>query len=150
MRQEVKELAFAIEYYKSLEKLKDAEWNAPLKEGSWTIAECVGHLYMWDRYYYDHAISKLPHEKLTLVEHDYDEFNRLAAEYAHHITQHDLLKKAVEVRRDIIEKLEKLSDAEYEKKYEDRFRPKGFAISFSDHDTHHQDQIDAALARLNG
>lgn len=94
MRQELVELQFAIAYYQSLERLSPEEWDLPLALNKWTVLECVSHLYLWDRFYYDHAISKLPDEPLTLVETDFDQFNRLAVEYAHHIDPLALLKKS--------------------------------------------------------
>ena len=147
MRQELVELQFAIAYYQSLERLSPEEWNLPLALNKWTILECVSHLYLWDRFYYDHAISKLPDEPLTLVETDFDQFNRLAVEYAHHIDPLALLKKAISVRCDIVDHLDRLSDEEFAATYVN-FRPQEFVESFVAHDAHHQDQIDGALARL--
>ncbi|MGX8176561.1 DinB family protein [Exiguobacterium artemiae] len=148
MRQDVTELQFAVDYYKSLERLSDEEWRLPLAIDKWTVQECVSHLFLWDRYYLDHAVSKLPDEPLTLVETDYDEFNRLAVEYAHHIDALALLRKAIAVRQELIAQLDRLTDAQYERTYEGAFQPKSFVASFIAHDHHHQDQIDAALARL--
>ena len=148
MRQDVTELQFAVDYYKSLERLSDEEWRLPLAIDKWTVQECVSHLFLWDRYYLDHAVSKLPDEPLTLVENDYDEFNRLAVEYAHHIDALALLRKAITVRQELIAQLDRLTDAQYERTYEGAFQPKSFVASFIAHDHHHQDQIDAALARL--
>lgn len=148
MRQDVTELQFAVDYYKSLEWLSDEEWRLPLAIDKWTVQECVSHLFLWDRYYLDHAVSKLPDEPLTLVETDYDEFNRLAVEYAHHIDALALLRKAIAVRQELIAQLDRLTDAQYERTYEGAFQPKSFVASFIAHDHHHQDQIDAALARL--
>ncbi|HCN57235.1 MULTISPECIES: DinB family protein [unclassified Exiguobacterium] len=148
MRQELTELQFAIDYYKSLERLSGEEWELPLAVDKWTVQECVSHLFLWDRYYLDHAVSKLPDERLTLVQTDYDEFNRLAVEYAHHIDALALLKKAIGVRRELVTLLDRLTDEQYERTYEGTFQPKAFVESFIAHDHHHQDQIDAALARL--
>ncbi|MCY1690231.1 hypothetical protein OVA29_05025 [Exiguobacterium sp. SL14] len=50
-------------------------------------------------------------------------------------------------KRDIVDHLDRLSDAQFEATYED-FRPLEFVESFVAHDAHHQDQIDGALARL--
>ncbi|WP_214853007.1 DinB family protein [Exiguobacterium sp. s166] len=148
MRQDVTELQFAVDYYKSLERLSDEEWRLPLAIDKWTVQECVSHLFLWDRYYLDHAVSKLPDEPLTLVETDYDEFNRLAVEYAHHIDALVLLRKAIAVRQELIAQLDRLTDEQYERTYEGTFQPRSFVASFIAHDHHHQDQIDAALARL--
>ena len=148
MREDVKELQFAVDYYKSLERLSDEEWQLPLAIDKWTVQECVGHLFLWDRYYLDHAVAKLPDDRLTLVETDFDEFNRLAVEYAHHVDALTLLKKAIAVRSELVTQLGRLADAQYEQTYEGRFCPREFVASFIAHDHHHQDQIDAALARL--
>ncbi|OIN67009.1 hypothetical protein BLD48_07290 [Exiguobacterium sp. KRL4] len=148
MRHELTELQFAVDYYKSLERLSDEEWQLPLAIDKWTVQECVSHLFLWDRYYFDHAVSKLPNDPLTLIETDYDEFNRLAVEYAHHIDALALLKKAIAVRLELVSSLDRLTDEQYDRRYEDRFQPRAFVESFIAHDHHHQEQIDAALARL--
>ncbi|AFS71294.1 DinB family protein [Exiguobacterium antarcticum] len=148
MRHELTELQFAVDYYKSLERLSDEEWQLPLAIDKWTVQECVSHLFLWDRYYFDHAVSKLPNDPLTLIETDYDEFNRLAVEYAHHIDALALLKKAIAVRLELVSSLARLTDEQYDRRYEDRFQPRAFVDSFIAHDHHHQEQIDAALARL--
>ncbi|MCT4778884.1 MULTISPECIES: DinB family protein [Exiguobacterium] len=148
MRHELTELQFAVDYYKSLERLSDEEWQLPLAIDQWTVQECVSHLFLWDRYYFDHAVSKLPNDPLTLIETDYDEFNRLAVEYAHHIDALALLKKAIAVRLELVSSLDRLTDEQYDRRYEDRFQPRAFVESFIAHDHHHQEQIDAALARL--
>lgn len=148
MREDLKELRFAVDYYKSLERLSEEEWQSPLAIDKWTVQECVSHLFLWDRYYLDHAVAKLPDDRLTLVETDFDEFNRLAVEYAHHVDTLTLLKKAIAVRIDLVTQLERLTDAQYEQTYEGRFCPREFVESFIAHDHHHQDQIDAALAHL--
>lgn len=129
MRQDVTELQFAVDYYKSLERLSDEEWRLPLAIDKWTVQECVSHLFLWDRYYLDHAVSKLPDEPLTLVETDYDEFNRLAVEYAHHIDALALLRKAIAVRQELIAQLDRLTDEQYEQTYEGAFQPKSFVAS---------------------
>ncbi len=57
----------------------------------------------WDQYFYESAILKIAAgDRLTLQHLNYDEFNQEAMKYAVSVPAEELVKKAIDVRMNII------------------------------------------------
>ncbi|GLI05002.1 hypothetical protein YDYSG_10320 [Paenibacillus tyrfis] len=135
-------LAFAEE----IRSVDEQTWDKPMAPGKWTMKEVVGHLLLWDQYFYESAVGKIAEGKpLTLKQLDFDTFNARAAQYGRDQSGEKLVEELVLWRSRITDTLEGLPETEFRRSFPD-LDGKPFVISeyipdFVWHDRHHMKQI---------
>ncbi|MFB6365641.1 DinB family protein [Paenibacillus elgii] len=103
-------LAFA----KVIRSVDSRTWDEPLAPGKWTMKEVVGHLLLWDQYFYESAIGKIAEGKpLTLKHLDFEAFNARAAQYGRGESVSRFAEELILWRSRIVDTLEGLSETEF-------------------------------------
>lgn len=115
MSEEVKELlsAFAewMPFVQGLQRQPESVWLSSLQPGKWTLKDMVCHIMLWDKYFYDEAISKITLGKpVTLLHTDFNEFNKQAIIYASTISIDELVKETHMIRTRIISAIESMPE----------------------------------------
>lgn len=39
--------------------MEDADWEAPLEAGKWSLQDVLCHIMLWDKYFYEEALVKI-------------------------------------------------------------------------------------------
>ncbi|WEK56019.1 MAG: DinB family protein [Candidatus Cohnella colombiensis] len=143
-----------ISFTSTLQALDDVTWNSSIEPGKWTIKDIICHIMLWDKYFYEEAIEKIAlGERITLKHLDYDEFNSKAIFYARTITADELIKKAIDYRKKIVNAILSLSAASLDHNYVDgdghNFSVIGYLKDFIGHDQHHLVPIQEYLKRYD-
>jgi len=98
----------------SLNQLTDQEWQSPIAEGKWSIAEIVFHFIPWDLFIIE---SRLPffrsNESLPSAP-NVEKLNKTSAEKARLTSKEDTIKYFIETRTLLKNQIESLTDNECE------------------------------------
>jgi len=137
----------------SLCKLEDTYWDTPIAEGKWTVKDIVCHIMLWDKYFYEEAISRIKlNEALTLKNLDFNKFNANAIQYAKSRTKQEICTEFVEHRSNIISAISGLSDEDYLRTYVDgdgeKFSIRSYLQDFIPHDKHHKKQVEEFIKSI--
>ncbi|MCG7410056.1 DinB family protein [Paenibacillus sp. ACRRX] len=132
-----------ISFVESLKPLDETTWSTPLQEGKWSPCEIIGHIALWDRFFYEGAVLRIAqHEPLTLKKVDFEQFNREASEYSKTVSKDALLELTIQNRADIIAALHRIPDEEYPIEHgSGKLSVDSYIDDFKYHDHHHMDQI---------
>lgn len=146
-KQLILEFESFISYIQSLDSLEDADWDAPLEAGKWSLKDVLCHIMLWDKYFYEEAFVKVKEgQPLTAIHQDFNEFNANAVLYARTVTKQEAIRQFVLYRSRIIEDAASLSDEAFEQIYPDgdgnNFSIREHLRDFIPHDKHHKQQIE--------
>lgn len=124
-----------------------------MQNEKWTLKEMLCHLSQWDKYFYEEAFAKIKNaQPLTAAQHNFDEFNARAIEYAQSITKRTAIAEFVLYRTKILDIIKELSDEEFAKSYPDgdlsHFSIRGYLQDFIPHDKHHKQQMEHYLRTI--
>ncbi|WP_308639230.1 DinB family protein [Paenibacillus silvisoli] len=140
-----------IPFANSLRTMPHDQWIAPLKPGKWPTCAVIGHIMLWDKHFLQEAIRPIAEGKpLTLVDTEFNAFNREAAAYAESISQQQLLDECAAVREELFDLLTALSEDKWTASYFDAdgrpFAIEEYLKDFVSHDRHHLEEIDRFIA----
>jgi len=135
-----------IAFITDLGKFNETYWNQSIVPGKWSVREVAAHILQWDRYFYETAVSNLGSSSpLTLKHLNYDAFNEDAKQYGKTVSVPELVQLAVQIRKDILDKLTELTDEQFEAHLMDAdgqpFQAAQYVKDFIWHDRHHMEQI---------
>ncbi|WP_051287519.1 DinB family protein [Paenibacillus taiwanensis] len=132
-----------ISFVESLKLLDELTWLTPLQEGKWSTCEIIGHIALWDRFFYEGAVLRIAqHESLTLKKVDFEQFNREASEYSKTVSKDKLLELTVQNRAAIIAALQRIPEEEYKIEHgSGKLSVDSYIEDFEHHDRHHMNQI---------
>lgn len=140
--------AFAelVAFAEELEHLPEEQWSGSIAEGKWSPRDIISHMMLWDNYFLEHAVRPMAaHQPLTLKNLDFDEFNRDAAVYGLTRSKADLIRQTVETRRELLNVLQGIPEAEFGVKHGGVMSVDEYLIDFYEHDRHHMGQIRAYI-----
>ncbi|MGG6310404.1 DinB family protein [Paenibacillus macerans] len=124
-----------------VQDMKELDWSKPVSEGKWAIHDVVGHIMMWDQYFWEEAISPITAGKpVTVKELDFDAFNRNAAAFGKTKTKEELIELALRYRSMIIDQIKSFDEERFSKEY-GNFTVESYLRDFIWHDRHHMSQI---------
>lgn len=131
----------------SLKEQEEELWNRPIAEGKWSMKGVIGHIMLWDKYFYEEAIQKIAsYQPLTLQHLNFDRFNADAYEYAKTQSKESLVDQLEMWRMNIIDAISGMSEAQLAKDYIDGdgnvFTIRDYLRDFVPHDLYHKDQIE--------
>lgn len=135
-----------IPFVQSLRGISEKAWDASLEPGKWCVKDIVSHIMMWDKYFYEEAITKIASDQTVALElSNFEDFNRQAASYGKTLTTDELLDQAIEYREKIAATIENLPDSALAKDYPgtdgNAFQFSSYLKDFIWHDQHHMAQI---------
>ncbi|WP_339223502.1 DinB family protein [Paenibacillus sp. FSL H8-0332] len=152
-KQLILEFESFIPYIQSLDSMEDADWEAPLEAGKWSLKDVLCHIMLWDKYFYVEALVKIKEGlPLTAAHMDFNAFNANAVLYARTVTRQEAIRLFVLYRTKIIEVAASLSDTALEQNHRDgdgkKFSICKYLRDFISHDKHHKKQIEKYAAAV--
>lgn len=133
-----------IAWLDSLHELPEDRATAPYAEGKWSPNEIVMHLAEWDRFTLKQRIPLMNEGEKLAPFPNFEAFNAEAAAHARKQTFKETLIYAKQQRQTIIEELQKIDEAEWDKVFyigTHEVTIRGYFTDFLEHDHHHQMQI---------
>lgn len=132
------------EWISFVSEIREMDWQITIAEGKWSVQDIVSHILLWDKYFFEAAISPiLNNTPLTLTHMDFEQFNQDAIEYGKTKTKEELIKMTIQYRNMILESIEGFEDDKFTKEYADgNFTVISYLRDFIWHDQHHIRQID--------
>ncbi|MFC7063285.1 DinB family protein [Halobacillus seohaensis] len=137
----------SINWVNNLENLSENQWRTPIAEGKWTIAEVVGHLIPWDKYFIE-RIPYLINESEMSPSPNIEEVNENASANSRRRSKEEIIKEFIEVRENLISKISELDDDLWEKEFSIGNKTLSLYTDFSrlvEHDELHFTQINQLL-----
>jgi uncharacterized damage-inducible protein DinB len=141
-----------IRWAQSLESIPKEDWQRPIKEGKWSIAEIVGHFVPWDEFVVNQRLPFLGTEEPLPQAPDPQILNEQSASKARTSKQSVVIQHFILSREKLIESLEEIPPESWEQ----TFKPGnkeitliGYLEGLAAHDLHHKREIDGALAQRN-
>lgn len=134
----------AIEEISRLKEIDEPKLLDPIKEGKWSTREIIGHLYYWDKFILEQHAPSMAQGANLIAFPDHDLHNNEAIQ---HISSFEnvgaLIDELVYTRNQLLEIINSInSDARFSIGSEKRqFTIESYISIFSEHDTHHLNQI---------
>ncbi|SIS62871.1 DinB family protein [Salimicrobium flavidum] len=131
----------------SLENLTEEQWRTPIAEGKWTIAEVVGHLIPWDKYFIG-RIPKIINEEDELPYFAIEEVNGEASVHSKNSSKEKIIHEFLDVRKLLIAQISDLDDKLWEREFhvgDETFSLYEDLSRLVKHDEDHFAQIDRVL-----
>lgn len=152
-KQLILEFESFIPYIQSLDSMEDADWEAPLEAGKWSLQDVLCHIMLWDKYFYEEALVKIQEGlPLTAAHLDFNAFNANAVLYARTVTRQEAIRQFVLYRTKITGLAASFSDAALEQNHPDgdgkKFNIRRYLRDFISHDKHHKKQIEKYAASV--
>ncbi len=125
---------------------------SPMAVGKWSAQEAIAHIMAWDANLLETAIAPLEAGKNPYVadEADFQAFNERAATLGRQLSRDQLLDRAAQARRQLVEHLKRLPSEAFQTKQQggriDSDLAEFLERNFVSHDKHHTQQIGAYLA----
>jgi len=101
-----------MNFVMSLNQLTNDEWQSPIEEGKWSIAEIVYHFIPWDEFIIE---SRLPFFRLNQSlppAPNVEVLNKTSSEKAKNISKEDTIKYFIETRTLLKNQIESLTENE--------------------------------------
>ncbi|WP_249866418.1 DinB family protein [Paenibacillus konkukensis] len=112
--------------------------------GKWSIQDIISHIMGWDKNFITTLDRIINNEEVKLEEHhDVQAFNEASVTFGRNIEPHDLLQEAISQRRQLVLKLNMVSETAFIR----QFHNSAYTLEtflremFIGHDKHHQEQI---------
>lgn len=137
----------SLHWVRQLKNLTEAQWRTPIAPGKWTIAEVVGHLIPWDKYFME-RIPKIINEEEQLPKFDIEEINAQASAHSKSSSKEDIIHELLDIRQLLIVQLSDLDDELWEKEFHignDTLSLYEDLLRLVKHDEDHFDQIEQVL-----
>ncbi|MCG7346235.1 DinB family protein [Sporosarcina sp. ACRSL] len=141
----LKDFGLYIDWIESLRTLTEQQVNTPYQEGKWSPKEIVMHMAEWDRFTLEQRLPNMK-ESEKLEDVPWESFNEQAAKLANDYTFEEILELAKGYRRQLLERLEAIDEAEWTKSFyigEHVLTLEEYFSDFVWHDTHHKEQIES-------
>jgi len=136
------------QWVESLKDLDEKLWFQPIESESWSIAEIISHLQMWDQFVLEHRVPYL-FTVFPDVNPTDEEVNLPASQYAlSGVTQKQLIDGFCLTRTKLIEELEKIAEHDFQKVLKLGHKEITISAYFNyliEHDLHHKQQISAFI-----
>ncbi|WP_175986981.1 DinB family protein [Bacillus sp. Marseille-Q1617] len=141
-----------IRWVKSLSSISKEAWLRPTEKNKWSIAEIISHFSPWD----DFVVSKrLPYlgtgEPLPSTP-DPQVLNEQAALLARSTEQAAVIQSFIDSRSQLIASLQEILDESWGQTFklgEKEMDLSDYVEGLAEHDLHHKQQIEKALAKQN-
>lgn len=148
MKSELEAYEKLIDFLEGLKQVDDSVFFAPIAEQKWSVAAIIAHLLYWDRYFMEERLPDMSEGRmLPKSKIDPNEMNRNAQQYAHSgISKIQLIDEVIQYRIHAINRLRK---ADMKQTFYIGDRPytlEGYIRGLSEHDDHHKQQIQIAIA----
>lgn len=134
-----------LEWADSLRTLSEQHADTPYQEGKWSPKEILMHMAEWDRFTLEHRLHRLK-ESENLENVEWGSFNERAANLAKEYSFDEVIALAKQYREQIIEWLEGLDEAKWNKPFnigEHVLTLKEYFSDFVWHDSHHKEQVES-------
>lgn len=112
--------------------------------GTWSIQDIISHIMGWDKNFIKTLNQIIKNEQVKLEEHyDVQAFNEASVVFGREMKPHDLLKEAISQRKQLISKLNMVSESALIR----QFNNSSYTLEtflqemFVNHDKHHEEQI---------
>lgn len=139
-----------IDFISNLMPYSEDVLCTPIEEGKWSVQDIISHIMGWDK----DLMKKLDHfihkgEALLQEHHDVRAFNEASVAYGRTRKPHDLLREAASQRKQLILKLNQVSEEAFTKHiHGSPYTLETFLQEmFICHDKHHEEQIMRYLQR---
>jgi hypothetical protein len=112
--------------------------------GTWSIQDIFSHIMGWDKNFIKTLNQIINNDEVKLEEHhDVQAFNEASVAFGRKMKPHDLLKEAISQRKQLILKLNMVSESAFIRQFHDStYTLETFLKEmFINHDKHHEKQI---------
>ncbi|MGR3762793.1 DinB family protein [Rossellomorea sp. NS-SX7] len=139
-------------WVESLSSTSKEDWLRPIEENKWSIAEIISHFAPWDDFVVSSRLPYLGSSEPLPSAPDPQILNNQAATQARSSEQSTVIRSFIDSRKQLIVSLQGISDEGWGQ----TIKPGKKEMSLADyleglanHDLHHKQQIEKALAKQN-
>ncbi|MFX3673702.1 MAG: DinB family protein [Paenisporosarcina sp.] len=130
----------------TLLELSEEQVTTPYLPGKWSANQIVMHLAEWDRFTYEERLPFMVEGAKLERFPEFEKFNSEAAMRANEQTFKETVSYAKSERLRILQKLEQIDEAEWDKEFhigEHVLSISNYFTDFTEHDEHHKRQIES-------
>ncbi|MCF6136566.1 DinB family protein [Pseudalkalibacillus berkeleyi] len=137
-----------IEWSQSLNHLSSDQWNRPIKENKWSIAEILSHFLPWDEFIINQRIPYLISSKSLPKPPNKETMNDKAAKEGRCTEKSVTINRFIDSRRNLLMCIESLDENLWDKTFkigETELTLYQYFSGLAKHDLHHKKQIHESL-----
>jgi uncharacterized damage-inducible protein DinB len=131
---------------RSLIGFSDEAWLAPMAPGKWSVAECLAHLYLWDRFALTSRLPLLNQDARLPLAPTAQAMNNFAANYARtSVNQTVLIEQFSSTRLELVNALRDWPPEQWQVTFligKEIMTPRAYLEEFLKHNDHHRAQIE--------
>lgn len=145
-----------IKFLEELERMDVSLFDKPIKAGKWSIKEIIAHLYRWDLHFFDQSIPRVLKER-AIIYPSYHDYNKQSELYARTIEVKNILQDSIQVRKNLIHRLDKLDGILFEPitinghtncpRTNEQYTLSHYIEELIDHDHQHKQEIEEFLSK---
>ena len=136
-----------LSFVEKLQSYDEKTLTVSIKPGKWSIREIVGHLYYWDRYLMESMIPRVAKDAVLPPFPNPAVYNRAAIASLEGRKVSRIMERFITGRKFLIQQISFLDDqlTFNVRGSEETFTTMKFVDMFSEHDKHHQEQMERFL-----
>lgn len=142
----------SLEWGHTLRRISSEDWLRPMRNGGWSVAECLAHLIAWDRFMVMERLLNLQAGMNFTHRPDGESINSNAAKYARSgVQQVTLIEEFIAERLRLIELVQSISQSAGDVEFAIYGKPINLSTYLhgqAEHHVHHQAQIDLFVQGL--
>lgn len=138
----------SMKWIEGMREWEAANWRSPIAEGKWTVAEVIGHLGPWDRFFLKNRLHPILAEESLEPYPGSDKLNAKSADLAREQSQDQTIQDFLATRSKLVEELSALPEQSWHKPFtigSNTTNLEEYFTGLVEHDEHHFNQIRQAL-----
>lgn len=138
----------SMDWIEGMKEWEEANWRSPIAEGKWTVAEVVGHLGPWDRFFLTDRLHPILNGDVLQPYPESDQFNAQSAELARNQMKEQTIQEFLLTRKKLVDELSAVPEAKWTEPFTigtNTTTLESYFTGLVEHDEHHFEQIRRAL-----
>lgn len=138
----------SMKWIEGMREWEEKNWRSPIGEGKWTVAEVVGHLGPWDRFFVKERLQPILAGHQLEPYPGFDQFNAESARLAREQTKDDTVREFLLTRKVLVDELATVPEHKWKEPFrigQHETNLEDYFTGLVEHDEHHFEQIRQAL-----
>ncbi|WP_342527804.1 DinB family protein [Chryseomicrobium sp. FSL W7-1435] len=138
----------SMKWIEGMKEWEEANWRSPIAEGKWTVAEVIGHLAPWDKFFLNERLHPILAGGELQPYPGSDELNAQSATLAREQSRNDTVHEFLVTRNKLVEELSAVPEAKWQQPFtigSNTTNLENYFTGLVEHDEHHFEQIRQAL-----
>lgn len=138
----------SMKWIEGMKEWEEKNWRSPIAEGKWTVAEVIGHLGPWDRFFLNERLHPILESQPLVPYPGSDELNAQSATLAREQMSDQTIQEFLLGRQKMVDELSAVPEARWQEPFrigEHETNLEQYFTELVEHDEHHFEQIRQAL-----